>query len=81
LGAASPPIIISLGGIVGRALSPDSALGTLPFSLRNPGPAPGAIPAAIVTRHFGRRTGYRSGAGIGIIAASLRHWAPSLRRS
>lgn len=41
---------------------------TLPVSLYNLGLALGTIPAAIVTRHFGRRTGYLFGAGIGIIS-------------
>ncbi|WP_173933089.1 MFS transporter [Chelativorans sp. Marseille-P2723] len=68
LGAASPPIIISLGGIVDQVLSPDPAFVTLPVSLYNLGLALGTIPAAVVMRHFGRRTGYLLGAGIGIIS-------------
>lgn len=52
LGAASPPIIISLGGLVGQQLSSDPALVTLPVSLFNLGLALGTLPAAFVMRSF-----------------------------
>lgn len=68
LGAASPPIIIALGGIVGQMLSPDAALATLPVSLFSLGLAAGTIPAALIMRRFGRRTGYLLGAAIGAIS-------------
>lgn len=68
LGAASPPIIISLGGIVGQILSPDAALATLPVSLYSLGLAAGTIPAALVMRRFGRRGGYLLGATIGVFS-------------
>ena len=68
LGAASPPIIISLGGLVGQQLSSDPALVTLPVSLFNLGLALGTLPAAFVMRRFGRRSGYLFGAGFGIAA-------------
>lgn len=68
LGAASPPIIISLGGIVGQTLSPVATLATLPVSLYNLGLAMGTIPAAMVMRRLGRRTGYLIGAAIGVLS-------------
>lgn len=68
LGAASPPIIISLGGLVGQQLSSDPALVTLPVSLFNLGLALGTLPAAFVMRSFGRRNGYLLGAGFGMTA-------------
>jgi MFS family permease len=68
LGAASPPIIISLGGIVGQTLSSVPALATLPVSLYNLGLAMGTIPAAMVMRRLGRRTGYLFGASIGVVS-------------
>ena len=68
LGGASPPIIISLGGIVGQTLSSAPALATLPVSLYNLGLALGTIPAAMVMRRFGRRSGYLFGASIGVVA-------------
>lgn len=66
LGAASPPIIISLGGLVGQQLSSDPALVTLPVSLFSLGQALGTLPAAFIMRAFGRRNGYLLGACFGI---------------
>ncbi|MFC3721933.1 MFS transporter [Neoaquamicrobium sediminum] len=68
LGAASPPIIVSLGGLVGQQLSRDPALVTLPVSLFNLGLALGTLPAAFVMRRYGRRSGYLFGASFGITA-------------
>ena len=62
LGGASPPIIISLGGIVGQTLSPDASLATLPVSLYNLGLALSTIPVALLMRRVGRRAAYVSGA-------------------
>jgi MFS family permease len=68
LGAASPPIIVSLGGLVGQQLSSDPALVTLPVSLFNLGLALGTLPAAFVMRRYGRRSGYVFGTSFGIAA-------------
>lgn len=68
LSAASPPIIISLGGLVGQQLSYDPALVTLPVSLSNLGLAAGTLPAAFVMRKIGRRNGYLLGTIFGIAA-------------
>ncbi|TCT45089.1 MFS transporter [Martelella mediterranea] len=67
LGGAGPPIIISLGGIVGQTLSPDPALATIPVSIYNLGVAVGTLPAAWLMRKVGRRHGYVFGAMIGIL--------------
>jgi MFS family permease len=66
LGASGPPIIVSLGGIVGQTLSPDPTLATLPVSLFNLGLALGTLPAAAIMRRFGRRSGYLLGTGFGM---------------
>lgn len=71
LGGANAPIVISLGGLVGQQLSPDPDLVTLPVSLLNLGLALGTLPAAYIMRRFGRRTGYLSGAVIGIISGLI----------
>lgn len=71
LGASSPPIIISLGGLVGQQLSSDPALVTLPVSLFNLGLAAGTLPAAFVMRSIGRRNGYLLGATLGIVAGLI----------
>ncbi|HEV2557249.1 MAG TPA: MFS transporter [Microvirga sp.] len=71
LGGASPPIIVSLGGLVGQTLSPDKTLATLPVSLLQLGLATGTIPAALIMRRLGRRNAYMVGALIGILAGSV----------
>ena len=67
LGGAAPPIIISLGGIVGGLLTPLPALATLPVSIYNLGLAAGTLPAAFLMRRFGRRPAYILGGLLGIL--------------
>lgn len=71
LGAASPPIIISLGGLVGQTLAPSPDLATLPVSVYNLGLAIGTLPAAFVMRRFGRRNGYLLGTLFGLAAGLI----------
>jgi len=71
LGASSPPIIISLGGLVGQQLSSDPALVTLPVSMFSLGLALGTLPAAFIMRAFGRRNGYLLGACFGITSGLI----------
>ncbi|MDE2599225.1 MAG: MFS transporter [Rhodocyclaceae bacterium] len=68
LGAASVPIIISLGGIVGQRLTDTPALSTLPVSLFSLGLALSTIPAALLMRRWGRRSAYALGALMGFSA-------------
>jgi MFS family permease len=68
LGGAAPPIIISLGGIVGQMLASDPTLSTLPVSLYNLGLALSTIPAALLMRRLGRRAAYVLGALLGAIS-------------
>lgn len=68
LGGASSPIVISLGGLVGQQLASDAGQATLPVSLMNLGLALGTLPAALMTRHFGRKAGYLLGAVLGMVA-------------
>jgi predicted MFS family arabinose efflux permease len=71
LGGASPAIVISLAGLVGQGLASDKGLATLPVSLLQLGLAAGTIPAALLMRHVGRRTGYMLGALIGVLAGCV----------
>lgn len=75
LGAASPPIIISLGGIVGQTLAHDPTLSTLPVSIFQLGVALSTIPAALLMRRLGRREAYLVGACMGIASGLLAAWA------
>lgn len=68
LGGAGPPIIVSLGGLVGQQLASNPALATLPVSIFNLGLAIGTLPAAWVMRRHGRRLGYLIGAAFGIVS-------------
>ncbi|TDQ39019.1 MFS transporter [Thiopseudomonas denitrificans] len=68
LGGASPPIIISLGGLVGLQLASDPSLATLPVSLFNLGLALSTIPAAMLMRYLGRRQAYTLGALLAVAA-------------
>lgn len=75
LGGANPAIVISLGGLVGQMLATSPALATLPVSLFNLGVALGTIPAALLMRRFGRRTGYLAGAVVGLASGLAAAWA------
>ena len=74
LGAASPPIIISLGGLVGQMLSSNPALATLPVSLFNLGLALSTIPAGLLIRRLGHRYAYLLGALMGCLAGLVAAW-------
>lgn len=78
LGAASGPIVISLGGLVGRNLALDQTLATLPVSIYNLGLALGTLPAAWIIRRYGRRTGYLLGATLGVMSGLVAAGALSL---
>lgn len=78
LGAASGPIVIALGGLVGQQLSSDPALATLPVSMYNLGLALGTLPAAFIMRRFGRRSGYLLGATIGVLSGLIAAGAITL---
>ncbi len=71
LGAAGPPIVFSLGGLVGQRLSEDPALITLPVSLFNLGLALGTLPAGALVRRGGRRNAYLLGAMLGVAGGCL----------
>lgn len=71
LGGANPAIVISLGGLVGQILAEDKQYATLPVSLINLGLALGTIPAALLMRKVGRRSGYLLGATIGVVAGAV----------
>jgi MFS family permease len=68
-------LVVTVGGIVGVALSPDPALGTLPMSLMVVGTACSAIPAAMLMQRFGRRLGYCAASLGAAVAALLGAWA------
>ena len=74
LGGAAPPIIVSLGGIIGQTLAGKPSLATLPVSLYHLGLALSTIPIAMLMRRIGRRNAYviaaLSSIGAGLVAAT-----------
>lgn len=71
LGGANPAIIVSLGGIVGSQLASSPALATVPVSLLQLGIAAGVIPAAMLMRRIGRRSGYFVGGLLGALGGGI----------
>lgn len=71
LGAASPPVIVSLGGLVGQQLAPSMELATLPVSAYTIGLAIGTIPLVILLSRLGRRLTYMIGAAVGLCSGLL----------
>ena len=70
--ASAAPISIALGGLVGiYLLGEDKSLATAPVTGYNLGVALGALPAAALMARVGRRLGFMSGAGIGILGALI----------
>jgi len=68
LGAASAPINIALGGLVGHhLLGEDKSLATLPVTAYNLGVVIGAIIANAIMRQIGRKLGFMVGCAIGLV--------------
>lgn len=68
LGGASPPIIISLGGLVGLQLASTPTAATLPVSLYQLGLALCTLPVAWLMHRWGRRLAYVLGALVGVLS-------------
>lgn len=71
LGGASPPIIISLGGLVGQQLSTNPTASTLPVSIYQLGLALSTLPAAWIMNRMGRRAAYVLGAILGVVSGVI----------
>jgi len=67
LGGTNPAIIVAVAGLAGQQLASRPELSTLPISLYHLGLALGTIPAALIMRRLGRRSGYLVGATLGIL--------------
>ncbi len=64
-------LMISTSPLVGRMLSPDPALATLPFSLQLVATTLSTMPASLLMQRYGRRAGFLAGAATGILGAAL----------
>jgi MFS family permease len=68
-------LMVTVGGIVGSAMSPAPIWTTLPMSLMVVGTAVAAIPASLLMQRFGRRAGFVSAALLGVGASQLGAWS------
>ena len=71
LGGALPPMIISLGGLVGQQLSSNPTATTLPVSIYQLGLALSTLPAAWLMQRLGRRWAYVLGAVLGVVSGII----------
>ncbi|MDO8775105.1 MAG: MFS transporter [Burkholderiaceae bacterium] len=62
---------MTLAGILGATLAPDKGLATLPIAAMVVGTAIASIPASLLMRRLGRRTGFLIGAALGIAGSVL----------
>lgn len=62
---------MALGAILGGNLAPDKGYATLPIAVMVIGTAIASIPAALLMRRFGRRTGFLVGATLGLAGSVL----------
>lgn len=69
LGLSGAPLVVMVGGVVGRELAPAPSLATLPLAAMVVGTALGSAPAALLSQRLGRRRGLALGAAIGVLAA------------
>jgi len=68
-------ILIATNGLAGYALAADKALATLPVTAYIVGAALTTVPASLLMRRLGRRTGFTLGAVFGIAGALICAWA------
>lgn len=62
---------VALGAILGGELAPDKGFATLPIAVMVVGTAIASLPAAMLMRRFGRRTGFLIGAALGLAGSLL----------
>lgn len=62
---------MALGAVLGGGLAPDKGFATLPIAVMVIGTVIASLPAAILMRRFGRRTGFLTGATLGVAGSLL----------
>lgn len=62
---------MALAAILGSSLAPDKSLATLPVAVMVIGTAIASLPAAMLMRRFGRRTGFLIGATLGVAGSAV----------
>ena len=74
-GSAGTSMMVLLGGIIGAGIAPTPALATLPISIQVLGVACSTIPASLLMRRVGRRTGFIAASLVAALAALLAAYA------
>ena len=74
-GSAGTSMMVLLGGIIGAGIAPTPALATLPISIQVLGVACSTIPASLLMRRLGRRTGFIAASLVAALAALLAAYA------
>ncbi|OEY66098.1 MFS transporter [Marinobacter sp. X15-166B] len=67
--------VMTLSGVVGQALSPDPDLATLPIAAMMVGTVFSTLPASLLMKRVGRRSGFITGASLGGVAGGLLSFA------
>ncbi len=62
---------MALGAVLGSDLAPDKGFATLPIAVMVIGTVIASLPAAFLMRRFGRRTGFLTGAALGLAGSLL----------
>src|SRR3979411_139138 len=75
LTGANSAVIFAPGSIVGATLAPDISLATVPLSMYVVGLAAGTLPSGAISRAYGRRVAFISGAVGGVLTAVLGAFA------
>lgn len=75
ISATGSMVIVTLGGIIGAALSPEKALATLPLSMMVVAVAASTVPAALLMRRIGRSRGFALASLSSIAGILLAVWA------
>src|SRR5690606_36653572 len=70
-GGTHPALTIAVGGLAGQQRASRPELSTVPISLFHLGLALGTIPAAMIMRRHGRRTGYVGGTLLGALGGLI----------
>ena len=63
--------LVAITGLAGFALSADKAYATVPLTCYVLGSAITTIPASLLMKAVGRRTGFQIGTGVGVMGAAL----------
>ncbi|MBV9588432.1 MAG: MFS transporter [Hyphomicrobiales bacterium] len=71
LAGANASVVIATSGLVGRALTGEMKLATIPVLTFVLGTAASTFPAAFSMRRFGRRNGFAGGAVFGVLAGLI----------